>query len=134
MQGARSNPIPSHVNHGYFKNIESIQVKLSTCIIFTLIIQYNIETINYKGKNPQVNLIGSNPNPKLIYLILHYNYLVYGSMLILNGLTTGLILPLKVQIEISKRNFLIFLITHCIQSKKIHKNQDYQLYTLFYFV
>jgi hypothetical protein len=91
MQGARSNPIPSHVNHGYFKNIESIQVKLSTCIIFTLIIQYNIETINYKGKNPQVNLIGSNPNPKLIYLILHYNYLkylVYGSMLILNGLTT----------------------------------------------
>ncbi len=34
---------------------------------------------------------GSNPNPKLIYLILHYNYLkylVYGSMLILNGLTT----------------------------------------------
>jgi NADPH-dependent curcumin reductase CurA len=47
---------------------------------------------------------------------------------------SNLILPMKVQIEISKHSLLIFLITHCIQSKKIHKNQDYQLYTLFYFV
>jgi hypothetical protein len=56
-----SNYIPSHVNHGFQK---VIQVKLSTCIIFILIIQYNIETINYKNKNPQVNLMGSNPTPR----------------------------------------------------------------------
>jgi hypothetical protein len=29
--------------------------------IYLKIIQYNIETINYKNKNPQVNLMGSNP-------------------------------------------------------------------------
>ena len=32
--------------------------------IFLKIIQYNIETINYKNKNPQVYLMGSNPTPR----------------------------------------------------------------------
>ena len=32
--------------------------------IYLKIISFNIETINYKSKNPQVNLMGSNPTPR----------------------------------------------------------------------
>ena len=54
-------PSPSHVNHDFSYN-KVIQVKLNIHIIFILkLYQSNIETINYKGKNPQVNLMGSNP-------------------------------------------------------------------------
>ena len=50
MQGTDSNPAPSNVNH-IFQNSKTIQVECS----------YDIETINYKNKNPQIYLMVSNP-------------------------------------------------------------------------
>ena len=47
-----------------FSNNEAIQVKLSIHIISILKLYNNMETINYKSKNPQVNLMGSNPTPR----------------------------------------------------------------------
>ena len=55
-----SNPIPSPGNHDFLYN-KVIQVKIEHWYnIYLKIIPYNIETINYKNKNPQVNLMGSN--------------------------------------------------------------------------
>jgi hypothetical protein len=49
-----SNPIPFYVNQ-IFQNNKTIKVEYS----------YDIETINYKNKNPQAYLMGSNPTPAL---------------------------------------------------------------------
>ena len=47
-----------------FSYNKAIQVKMSGHIIFILkLYSNNIETINYKSKNPQVYLMGSNPFP-----------------------------------------------------------------------
>jgi hypothetical protein len=71
-----SNPFPPMLII-IFQNNESIQVKFSTCLIFILIIQYSIETINYKDNNPQVYLMGSNPNPEAIVLISFRSTIVF---------------------------------------------------------
>jgi hypothetical protein len=53
-----ANPIPSHVNYKIFQNSKTIRVEC-----------HDIETINFKNRNPQVNLMGSNPNsPKNLRL------------------------------------------------------------------
>ena len=39
---------------------------MSAHIISILIISSNIEAINYNNKNPQVNLMGSNPTPRVL--------------------------------------------------------------------
>ena len=62
MQVTGSNPIPSHVNHGFQNKSHTSKIEYSYNI-YLKIIQYNIETINYKSKNPQVYLMGLNPLP-----------------------------------------------------------------------
>ena len=44
---------------------------ISVLIVYTI----NIETINYKNKNPQVNLMGSNPTPRV--LLVEYSRLKF---------------------------------------------------------
>jgi hypothetical protein len=44
-----------------FSYNKAIQVKEYSYNIYLKIIQYKIETINFNNKNPQVNLMGSNP-------------------------------------------------------------------------
>jgi hypothetical protein len=65
MQVMASNPIPSHVNHGFQNKSHTSKIEYSYNI-YLKIMEYNIETINYKNKNPQVNLMGSNPTPRVL--------------------------------------------------------------------
>jgi hypothetical protein len=46
-----ANPISFNVNYKIFQNSKTIRVEC-----------HDIETINYKNKNPKVYLMGSNPN------------------------------------------------------------------------
>ena len=63
MQARGSNPIPFML----FIFLNSKTILLKFCIYdmnFKIVYTTTIETINYKGKNPQVYLMGSNPTPR----------------------------------------------------------------------
>ena len=46
-----------------FQDSKSTSIKL-LFYYSKIVYDTNIETITYKSKNPQVNLMGSNPNPR----------------------------------------------------------------------
>ena len=49
-----------------FKTLKKLYIsKIVVLIFFIKLYTINIETINYKSKNPQVNLMGSNPNTQV---------------------------------------------------------------------
>ena len=64
MQVTGSNPIPSHVNHGFQNKSHTSKIEYSYNI-YLKIIQYNIETINYK-RTPKCTLWVRIPLPALI--------------------------------------------------------------------